>query len=110
MRLDPSTRRRLWFQNLLFYLLFGVVIGLLAWSSTRHGVQFDWSAGGRNTLSEASRAVLAGLDGPVRVTAYARENPTLRDAIARLVDRYQRFKPDLTLSFVNPDLLPDQVR
>ncbi|MDV7392168.1 hypothetical protein RZS08_12465, partial [Arthrospira platensis SPKY1] len=24
--------------------------------------------------------------------------------------RYQRFKPDLTLSFVNPDLLPDQVR
>jgi ABC-type uncharacterized transport system involved in gliding motility auxiliary subunit len=110
MRLDRSIRRRLWLQNLLFYPLFGLMIGLLAWSSTRHGVQFDWSAGGRNTLSEASRTVLAGLDGPVRVTAYARDHPALRDAIARLVDRYQRHKPDLTLSFVNPDLLPDRVR
>ncbi|MDZ7621913.1 MAG: GldG family protein [Candidatus Competibacteraceae bacterium] len=110
MRLDRSTRRRLWFQNLLFYLLFGVAIGLLAWSSTRYEIQFDWSAGNRNTLSEASRTVLAGLDGPVRVTAYARDNPALRDAITRLMDRYQRHKPDVTLSFVNPDLLPDRVR
>lgn len=110
MRLDRSTRRRLWLQNLVFYPLFGIVIGLLAWSSVRHGVQFDWSAGGRNTLSEASQTVLDGLDGPVRITAYARENPALRDAITRLVERYQRFKPDLTLNFVNPDLLPDRVR
>lgn len=110
MRLDRSTRWHLRFQNLVFYLLFGAVIGLLAWSSARHGVQFDWSAGGRNTLSEASRTVLAGLAGPVRITAYARENPTLRDAIVRLVGRYQRFKPELTLKFLNPDLLPDRVR
>ena len=110
MWLDRSIRRRLWLQDLLFYLLFGLIIGLLAWASTRHGVQFDWSAGSRNTLSEASRTVLAGLDGPVRVTAYARDNPALRDGITRLVGRYQRHKPDLTLGFVNPDLLPDRVR
>ena len=110
MWLDHSIRRRLWLQDLLFYLLFGLIIGLLAWASTRHGVQFDWSAGSRNTLSEASRTVLAGLDGPVRVTAYARDNPALRDGIPRLVGRYQRHKPDLTLGSVNPDLLPDRVR
>jgi ABC-type uncharacterized transport system involved in gliding motility auxiliary subunit len=110
MWLDRSTRRRLWLQNLLFYTLFGGVIGLLAWTSTRYVFQSDWSVGSRNTLSEASRTVLAGLNGPVRVTAYARDNPALRDGITRLVDRYQRYKADLTLHFINPDLLPDRVR
>ncbi len=110
MRLDFSARRRLRIQNGLFLLLFGLVIGLLAWLSVRYPVQADWTAGGRNTLSEASRMLLDRLDGPIRITAYARDNPSLRDGIARLVNRYQRYKPDLTLAFVNPDLLPDRVR
>jgi ABC-type uncharacterized transport system involved in gliding motility auxiliary subunit len=110
MRLDPSMRRRLWLHNLLFLLLFGLVIGLLAWLSTRYVIQADWTAGNRNTLSESSRTLLADLDGPVRITAYARDIPALRDGISRLVDRYQRYKPDLTLGFINPDLLPDRVR
>ena len=36
--------------------------------------------------------------------------PPLRNGITRLVGRYQRYKPDLTLTFVNPDLLPDRMR
>ncbi len=110
MRLDLSTRRRLRIQNGLFLLLFGLVIGLLAWLSVHYPVQADWTAGGRNTLSEASRMLLGRLDGPISITAYARDNLSLRDGIARLVGRYQRYKPDLTLAFVNPDLLPDRVR
>ncbi|MDS4070101.1 MAG: GldG family protein [Candidatus Competibacter sp.] len=110
MRLDSSVRRRLWLHNLYFLALFGLVIGLLAWLSARYAIQADWTAGNRNTLSEASQALLARMDGPIRVTAYARDNPALRDGISRLIGRYQRYKPDLTLVFVNPDLLPDQVR
>lgn len=110
MWLDSSVRRRLWFQNLLFLLLFGAVIGLLAWLSTRYAAQADWTAGGRNTLSVPSRTLLAQLNGPIRVTAYARDNPDLRDGITRLIERYRRDKSDLTLTLVNPDLLPDRVR
>lgn len=110
MRLDPSIRRRLWLHHLLFLALFGLAIGLLAWLSLRYPMQADWSEGRRNTLSAASQTLLAGLDGPIRVTAYARDNPTLRDAIRRLIGRYQRHKPDLSLAFLNPDLLPDRVR
>jgi hypothetical protein len=61
-------------------------------------------------LSEPSKTLLARMSEPVRVTAYARDNPTLRDGIGRLIERYRREKPDLTLTFVNPDLLPDRVR
>ncbi len=110
MRLDSSLRRRLWLQNLLFLLLFGLVIGLLAWLSARYAIRVDWTAGGRNTLSESSRMLLDRLEGPIHVTAYARDNPTLRDAIRRFVDRYRRYKTDLRLTFVNPDLLPDRMR
>lgn len=110
MRLDSSIRRRLWRHHLLFLALFGLVIGLLAWLSQRYVVQADWSYSQRNTLSAASQTLLAGMDGPVRITAYARDTPTLREAIRRLVGRYQRYKPDLSLVFVNPDLLPDRVR
>ena len=110
MWLDSSVRRRLWLQNLYFLALFGLVIGLLAWLSARYAIQADWTAGNRNTLSEASQALLARLDGPIRVTAYARDNPALRDGISRLIGRYQHYKSDLTLVFVNPDLLPDRVR
>jgi ABC-type uncharacterized transport system involved in gliding motility auxiliary subunit len=110
VRLDPSLRRRLWLQNQLFALLFVLAVGLLAWLSTRYPLQADWTASGRNTLSAASQAVLARMDGPVRITAYVREQPALREAIARLIGRYQRHKPDLTCDFVNPDLAPDRAR
>jgi len=110
MRLDGSARWRLRLQNLLFLALFGLVIGLLAWLSIRYPIRADWTASGRNTLSEASRSLLARLDEPVRITAYARDNPALRESIARLVERYRRHKPDLTLAFVNPDLSPDRAR
>ncbi len=110
MRLDPSVRRRLWWQNQFFMLLFALVIGLLAWLSARYPLQADWTANGRNTLSAASQTLLASMDGPVQVTAYVREQPALRDAIARVIGRYQRYKPDLILHFANPDLLPDRTR
>lgn len=110
MRLDPSTRRRLWIQHLLFLLLFGLVIGLLAGLSARYPIRADWTAGGRNTLSATSQALLTRLEKPIRVTAYARDRSPLRESIARLINRYQRYKPDIALHFVNPDLLPDQVR
>ncbi|NJM10809.1 MAG: hypothetical protein HC889_01815 [Synechococcaceae cyanobacterium SM1_2_3] len=92
MRIDLSLRRWLWLQNLLFTLLLVAVIGLLAWLSLRYTAQADWSANRRNTLSSASQTLLTHLDGPIRVTAYARDNPALRDAIARLIGRYQRYK------------------
>lgn len=110
MRIDSSTRWRLWLQHLLFLLLFGLVIGLLAWLSVRYPIRVDWTASGRNTLSAASQALLTRLDQPIRVTAYVRDRSPLRERIIRLIDRYQRYKPDIALHFVNPDLLPEQVR
>lgn len=110
MKINARTHLEIRLQNLAFTLLFLAIIGLLAWLSTRYSTQVDWTAGGRNTLSEASAKVLELLKGPVKITAYAREEKALRSRINEQVSRFSRRKPDLSLDFVNPDTQPDKVR
>lgn len=105
-----KTQRRNRFDNALFIILFLGVVGLLAWLSTRYSFDADWTANGRNSLSNISTSLLAELSGPVTITSYATEDKSVRKAVARLVEKYQRYKPDLMLNFVNPDLEPNTVR
>ena len=110
MIVTAQSRRFARLQYYLFIVLFLCVIGLLAWLSTRYVYQADWTASGRNTLSEASVELLEELSGPIVITAYARETSLMRQRIADVIGRYQRYKPDLTLNFVNPDKEPERVR
>lgn len=112
MDIDPKTRHRLRFQNWTFVILFLTVVGLLGWLGARYNIQSDWTASGRHTLSEASLQVLERLEGPVAVTAFARQSRSsqLRSRIRAMVKQYRRVKPDLTLSFVDPDRHPDRAR
>ncbi|HEY0635178.1 MAG TPA: GldG family protein [Gammaproteobacteria bacterium] len=112
MDVTRQSRRRLKLESWGFVVLFLAVVGLIAWLSTRYHYQSDWTAAGRHTLSEASRTLLATLEGPVQVTSFTREADAngLRQRSKELVQRYQEHKADITLSFVDPDLAPEQVR
>jgi ABC-type uncharacterized transport system involved in gliding motility auxiliary subunit len=110
MQVTRRSRLQFRLQNIAFVGLFLTVIGLLGWLSHRYAFQADWTAGNRNTLSEASQAVLENIPGPIKITAFAREQELLRRQIEELVSRYQRYKNDLALDFVNPDTQPARVR
>jgi ABC-type uncharacterized transport system involved in gliding motility auxiliary subunit len=107
-RLEDRTRARL--NSLLTASLIVLLAASLAWLSTRHYAEWDLTAAGRHSLSDASRNVLEQFEGKVEITAYAREQQELRDMLQRFVDRYRRVRPDITLLFVNPDAVPDEVR
>lgn len=92
-------------QTFLHALLVVVIALCIAALSTRFSATFDWSAGARATITPQSRGLLAQLHGPIGVTAYARPG-ALRAKASLLVERYRRFKHDLTLQFVDPDLDP----
>jgi len=94
----------------IMFCLLSMAVGLLAWLSQKHSVEYDWTATGRHTLSQASRDLLAKMPDQIDVTSYARENSLLRDAIKKFIAKYQRHKPDIVLRFVNPDAVPDEVR
>lgn len=91
-------------------LLLAISLALLAVLSMRYPLRLDWTAQGRHTLSPASQLLLQRLEHPVHITAYISDHSLLRDAIIRLVARYQRHSPTLILQFVNPDLFPTEVR
>jgi len=110
MKINRKTHLEIRLQNLLFSLLFLVAVGLVGWLNTQYTLQFDWTASHRHTLSEPSLKVLSLLKEPLVVTAYARENQQVREPISDLVARYQRYKKDLALDFINPDTQPDKVR
>lgn len=85
-------------------------IALLGWLSQRYYVEIDLTAAKRNTLAAPSRALLERMSGPLRVTAYARDDELLRRGIADLIGRYRRFKPDMVFDFVDPDTIPQESR
>ena len=110
MKNTPLTRFVAGAQTAAFVVLLLAIVGMLAWLSEHYKVRWDWTAANRNTLTEPSRALLPRLDDTIEITAYVREEPVIRQSILQLLERYQRYKPDITLRFVNPDLVPDEVR
>ncbi len=83
-------------------LLWGV-IALLAWLSHVYHFRLDWTAAGRNTLSQASMELLDTIDSRIDITAFARQNPPLRKRISDLVGRYQHYNNNIQLTFVDLD-------
>lgn len=110
MEVTRNTRLKLHLQSTVFVVLFLGVIVTLAWLSKQYHTQADWTAGSRHSLSAASVTLLGRLDGPIEITAFARDNEAVRRPIQALVERYRRAKPEVTLRFVNPDTAPEQVR
>lgn len=110
MLVSRESRRQLRLAGSSFIVLFLLAIGLGLWLSHEYHAQFDWTAAGQNSLSETSRLLLQKLNKPVKITAFATEQPELRQGIRNLVGRYQRHYPHLTLEFVDPDKDPARVR
>lgn len=108
MEINRKTRLQFRIQNMVFLVLFLAIIGLLAWLSHRYSFESDWTSTGRHTLSDTSITLLSRIEGPVQITAFAHKE--VQPAIKEFINRYQKHKPDIALSFVNPDFYPDKTR
>jgi hypothetical protein len=97
-------------QDLTFHLLMVTLTLLLAWLSGRFALQWDWTRHGSNSLNPVSIGILKKVPGPLNVVAYTPENSSLHDRIRRFVARYQQYKPEITLKFVDPLRNPDLTR
>ncbi|CAH9019448.1 GldG family protein [Candidatus Nitrosacidococcus sp. I8] len=109
MRVTQKTHRHIKLQNHSFILLFLAIVGFIAALSARYNYESDWTASGRNSLTESSQKLLKQIEGPVTILSFA-QKPGVKQEITKLVNRYQRYKPDLNLEYVNPELSPEKVR
>ena len=112
MEITKTTRNQLRLQNMIFIILFSSIIGLLAWLSHKYSFDADWTNNNRNTLSEASIKLLEQIPAPVKITTFIPDGNLLsnRQYINELVEKYQKYKSDITLEIINPDIAPDLVR
>lgn len=97
-------------QNVIFAVLLLLLVFLLGFLALETRIQWDVTQNNRNSLSQASEEVLQKLHGPVQVVVYATEQHAqfgdIRKIIAEFVVLYQRIKPDLTLTFIDPTEQP----
>ena len=104
--LNKKLRSQLRLHHALFVVLLLVLVAMLGYFALETRVQWDASQNGRNSLSQTSHEILQNLNGPVEITAYATEKDAnlgnLRQIMSEFVALYQRTKPDITLTFVNP--------
>ncbi|MGH8162227.1 MAG: DUF7088 domain-containing protein, partial [Gammaproteobacteria bacterium] len=84
--------------------------GLVAWVSLTWQTQADWTYGQRNSLTATSRKLLATLDKPVTITAFARPGTRIADIEQRLLERYHRADPRIHTRIVNPDTAVAEMR
>lgn len=112
MEITKTSRNQIRFQNIVFIILFSLIIGLLAWLSNKYKVEADWTANNRNSLSETSIKLLQQIPDPVKITTFIPEGNLLsnRKYIQELVAKYKKYKDDITLEIINPDTAPDKVR
>ncbi len=106
MRITPRLRQQFAAQSAIFVLLLALLVALLAYFAREYRIERDVTRGARNTLSSATLGALKQLDGPVTVTAYAVRQDSSGNNVHKSIEErlraYQRAKPDLRLSLVDP--------
>lgn len=107
MTMVTQKRRTYWLmQNGVFMVLLVLLTGLLGYLARETRVQWDISQNGRNSLSQASVDVLEKINGPLSATVYVTaqdaQSGNIRKIIREFLSRYQRVKPDFTVTFIDP--------
>lgn len=107
-RFLPMLKR---FATLLLVL---VAVGGIYQLAARFPAHWDITQNALNSLESGSVDALALLQGPVTITVYATEQDArqgdMRKLIREFVALYQRYKPDITLTFVDPVKEPEAMR
>jgi ABC-type uncharacterized transport system involved in gliding motility auxiliary subunit len=101
-------------RNLSFMLVVAAAAVGFGYLAAHYHVQRDLTYNAINSLEPASVEVLQKLNGPITITAFATEQDArlgdIRKIIRDFLSLYQRYKPDITLEFVDPSKEPDKAR
>lgn len=94
----------------VFYLLLAAAVVLAGWLGARNDRYWDWTGSGRNTLSPESAEVIAGLSAPLHITVFIDRGHPLARSSEQLLARYHSALPELTVTYQDPQLFPEQAR
>ncbi len=106
MNITRKVRAQWLAQGGLTIVLLLALVMLLAWVAREYRVERDVTVNARNTLAQGTQDALQQFAGPVTVTAYAMAKDGGGNDVHKLIrDKlrpWQRIKPDLALTLVDP--------
>ncbi len=107
MKMNRNLKLQMLAQSWLFVILFLLLIIILGYLAHQYRFAQDVTQANRNILTQGSIEVLDQMKGPVNVTVFAtNDDPSrgdnFRKGIIDFIGRYQRTKPDINLTFINP--------
>jgi len=101
-------------QNSAFAVLAVVIAFLAVYVLKDSKLQWDLTQNKRNSLTQATIDVLKKIKGPIQITAYATPQDArtgdLQAQIKEFIASYQRAKPDIALTFVDPREQPKRTQ
>jgi ABC-type uncharacterized transport system involved in gliding motility auxiliary subunit len=101
-------------KRIVTLLLVLAAAGALFQLAARYPVQWDVTQNALNSLEPGSVDALALLQGPVKITVYVGAQDAqlgdIRKLIREFISLYQRYKADISLSFVDPLKEPEAMR
>ncbi len=96
--------------HLILSILLVCITLAAGWLTQRFYLEADITANARHSISASSEKILQALQTPVEIIAVLGPNPQQRSAVLTLIDRMKTIKPDITLSFINPETQPAAAR
>lgn len=109
MKITQHIHQRIRIKNSLITVIILAALIALASLSRLYTTEIDLTTNNSNTLSEASQKILASLVEPITLTAYIKE-PKLQQQLAQLLNRYRRFKHNISIQFIDPTQVPEKAR
>lgn len=105
---------KLFLKNTIFIVFLCVAAAALYQLAARYPLQRDFTQNANNSLDTSSVQALQQLPGELKLTVYATAQDAklgdLRKLVREFVALYQRYKPDITLTFIDPLKEPDEAR
>ncbi len=103
-------KKQVLIQQLISFGLFLFVVIALGWLSVRFKTELDWTAGKRNTLTEASVKQLESMKDPIKFLVFMYPRSEIRQSIEADLEKYRRVKADIAVEFIDPSTSPQKVK
>jgi len=110
VRVNSSTRLQYRIQSGVFLVLFVSLLIVFAWLTNRYPLTIDMSANQRNSLSQESARLVAGIESPLEVTLFVSPINDSKPLLEALFERYRQLQPLIEVKSLNPDLHPGLLR
>ena len=110
----PLSQPRLLIKNLAFIALLLCVTILLHQLAANHPAQWDMTQNSSNSLADSTVNLLEQLQGEIKLTMHINAHSgglaDMQRATRDFVALYQRYKPDISLTFIDPLKQPEKSR